>query len=162
KVMKSALWKLTRRHDRRGAVIVVLAVALIAVFACTALCIDIGWTTVTKSELQNAADSAAAAGAAQLQAYYGNYSVAAQGQRSSIIATAKQAASTYASRYAGYNSAGGVSSLTLPAGDIVFGFTDANGNFSSGGTNFPNTVQVITRRDSTANSSLSLFFAPAI
>ncbi len=147
---------------RRGAVIVLLALLLIGVFACTALCIDVGWMTATKSSLQNAADSAAAAGAAQLQTHYGSYSIAPQAVQTSITAAATVSASTYSTLYASYNGAGEVGSLALPASDIVYGFTDANGHFAANAGGFPNTVQVTTRRDSSANTSLSLFFAPVI
>lgn len=148
--------------SRRGAVIVLLALLLVGVFACTALCIDFGWAAVTKSELQNAADSAAAAGAAQLQAKYGPYRSAAPTEKGTIALAAKTDATTFSTRFAGYNSAGGVASLALPASDIQFGFTDGSGAFQANVTGFPNTVQVTTRRDGAANTPLALFFAPVL
>lgn len=155
-------FRTTSPPARRGAVIVLLALLLVGVFACTALCIDFGWAAVTKSELQNAADSAAAAGASQLQAKYGSYQSATPSGKTAITLAAKSTATTYSTRYAGYNSAGGVANLALPAGDIQFGFTDASGTFQANQAAYPNTVQVTTRRDSTANAPLSLFFAPVL
>lgn len=152
----------TSQAPRRGAVIVLLALLLIGVFACTALCIDFGWAAVTKSELQNAADSAAAAGAAQLQTQYSAYRAATASNKTSIVLAAKTNAATYSTRFAGYNGAGGVSSLALPGSDIQFGFLDGNGSFQANATGFPNTVQVTTRRDRTANAPLALFFAPVL
>lgn len=150
------------RPARHGTVVVMLALMLVVVFACTALCIDIGWTTTTKSELQNAADSASAAGAAQLQSRYATYLVTPVAQKAGVIASAQGSAATFSTRFAGFNGAGGVNSLLLPGGDIRFGFTDASGNLSLGGSAYPNTVQVTTRRDEAANTPLALFFAPML
>lgn len=151
----------TDRHDakRRGAIVVVVVLLLIPLLAFMAFCVDIGWITVTKSELQNAADSSAAAGARQLMDNYGAYSLPAQPNRAALIDGAKQAASTYSRRFGGYNAAGGVTSLTILPEDIRFGFTDANGVFQAGASGYPNTVQVLARRDASANGALPLFFA---
>lgn len=139
-----------------------LALMLIAVFACTALCIDIGWAALTKSELQNAADSSAAAGAAQLVGNFSKYSIPNQSNSANLIASAQESASIYSTRFAGYNDAGGVNSLSLPSGDISFGFVDAAGTYHADYAGYPNTVQVTVRRDSTANTPLSLFVAPVL
>ncbi len=146
---------------RRGAVAVLVAVLMIPMLAFVAFCVDIGWMTTTKSELQNATDSAAAAGARQLVDNYGTYSAASSSQRQTLVASAKSAASTYSTQFGGYNNAGGVASLRVLAGDIQFGFTDASGNYESSATyaGYPNTVQVVGRRDVSANGRLPLFFA---
>ena len=146
---------------RRGAVAVAVALLLIPLLAFVAFCVDIGWMTTTKSELQNAADSSAAAGVRQLADNYGSYSLF---NRSSLITSAEQNASTYCKRFGGYNDAGNVASLQVLSGDIQFGFTDANGNYQSSAaySGYPNTVQVVTRRDASANSRLPLFFASVL
>jgi len=145
--------------NRQGAVIVLVAVLLIAILACTSLCIDIGWASLSKSELQNAADSSSAAGAAQLMTNYGAYMSPSQSNPNGLISSAEASATTYCVQYAGYNKSGDVSSLKLLSSDIQFGFTDATGNFQSNSSSYPNTVQVLLRRDSTANTPLPLFFA---
>ena len=149
---------------RRGAVAVLVAVLMIPMLAFVAFCVDIGWMTTTKSELQNATDSAAAAGARQLVDNYGAYSVASQSKRQSLLTSAKSAASTYSTQFGGHNKAGGVASLQVLPGDIQFGFTDASGNYASSATSagYPNTVQVVMRRDASANGRLPLFFAPVL
>lgn len=147
---------------RRGAVIVMVALMLIVLFACTALCIDIGWATLAKSELQNAADSAAAAGAVQLQAKYGPYLSATSATQTSLSSTARTMATADSTRFASYHGAGGVPSLALPSGDVQFGFTNASGSFAANAAGYPNTVQVVTRRDQTANSPLAFFFGPVL
>lgn len=146
---------------RRGAVAVLVAVLMIPMLAFVAFCVDIGWMTTTKSELQNATDSAAVAGARQLVDNYGAYSAASSSKRQTLVADAKSAASTYSTQFGGYNNAGGVASLQVLAGDIQFGFTDASGNFESSATHagYPNTVQVVGRRDASANGRLPLHFA---
>ena len=148
-------------NKRRGAVAVLVAVLMIPMLAFVAFCVDIGWMTTTKSELQNAADSAAAAGARQLVDNYGAYSAASSSKRQTLVASAKSAASTYSTQFGGYNSAGGVAALQVLPGDIQFGFTDANGNYASSASyaGYPNTVQVVARRDASANGRLPLFFA---
>ena len=148
-------------RERRGAIVVLLALLLIVLFACTAFCVDIGWMTVTKSQLQNAADSAAA-GARQLVDNYGAYSLPTQKNPQKLIDSAKRSANSYSTTYGTYNGAGDVKSLKLRPEDIQTGFTDANGNFNAASTGYPNTVRVVARRDSSANRRLPLFFAPAI
>jgi Flp pilus assembly protein TadG len=149
------------RSSRRGAVAVLVAALLIPILAFVALSVDIGWITLTRDELQSAADSAAAAAAQQLMSGSVQYSIpgATQG---SILSTAETAATTYATQYSGFNAAGGVSSLSLNNADIQFGFTSANGTYSAGASGFPNTVKVVMRRDGSANGNLGLFFAPLL
>ena len=90
------------------------------------------------------------------------YSLPGQTLQSTILITAETSAKTYAKNFASYNTAGGVSSLTLEDADIQFGFTDASNKYTPAPTytGFPNTVKVTMRLDSSANGSLKLFFAP--
>jgi Flp pilus assembly protein TadG len=158
------------RSRRRGAVTPLMAVLIIPLLAMMAFAIDLGWIDVTQSDLQNAADAAALAGAEQLISDSNNlngyvqYSLAGQMQQSSILSTAETNARQAAKNYASYNSAGGVSSLVLNDSDIEFGFTDAQGNYTAAPpySGFPNTVKVTLRRDGQANGPLGLFFAPVI
>ena len=149
------------KRSRRGAVVVLVALLLIPILAFVALSVDIGWIALAKSELQSAADSAATAGAQQLMSGAVQYNIPGASQ-GTILSTAKTSASTYAKQYSGFNAAGGVGSLALNNPDIQFGFTDASGNYSPGGSGFPNTVKVVVRRDGSANGPLGLFFAPLL
>jgi hypothetical protein len=64
-----------------------------------------------------------------------------------------------AERFSALNKAGNVN-ITLLDRDVTFGFTDAQGNYTSPYlAGFPNTIQVIVRRDGVANGPLGLFFA---
>ena len=90
------------------------------------------------------------------------YSLPGQTLQSTILSTAETSAKTYAKNFASYNTAGGVSSLTLKDADIEFGFTDASNKYTPAPTytGYPNTVKVTMRLDSSDNGSLKLFFAP--
>src|ERR1022692_817699 len=55
------LWKDTRKI-RRGAIVPMVAMSLVAMLGLVALAIDIGMLAVAKTQAQNAADSAAMAG----------------------------------------------------------------------------------------------------
>src|SRR5207244_2287140 len=80
--------------------------------------------------------------------------------RSGAVTLATNTAKTYAT----YNNAGGVN-MTLLDADIECGYTSSAGaytSYASNSTNYPNTVKVTARRDTTANNPLSLFFAPVL
>ncbi len=127
-----------------------------------AFALDIAWIVQSRSDLQSAADAAALAGAEQLMNGFVQYNLPGQTLKSTILSTAETSAKTYAKNFASYNTAGGVSSLTLKDADIEFGFTDASNNYTPAPTytGFPNTIKVTMRLDSSANGSLKLFFAP--
>jgi Flp pilus assembly protein TadG len=157
---------------RRGAIAVLVAVLLIPLLAMMAFSVDIGYILVVKSDLQNAADSAALAGAEQLQNLYVLYTLPGQTQQSQIMtkATTNTGASDcptfVAEQFAHYNIAGRVA-INVPDSDVVMGYTDVNGNYSATlNGHFPNTIDVTTRRQgdpgSPTNGSLQLFFAPVL
>jgi Flp pilus assembly protein TadG len=150
------------RLKRRGSVITLVALLLVPFMGMVAFSLDIAWIVQSRSDLQSAADSAALAGAEQLTNGFVQYSLPGQTLLSTILSTAETNAKTYAKNFAGYNTAGGVSSLTLNNADIQFGFTDASNNFTPAPaySGFPNTVKVTMRLDSNANGQLRLFFAP--
>jgi Flp pilus assembly protein TadG len=142
-----------------------------------AFAVDIGWIVLAQSDLQNAADAAALAGAQQLigqeqlNVSTGRYSMSngyadyyAPGQsptnQATILSTALAAAKASATKFASYHSAGNVSSLVLSDSDIEFGFTDSTGAYTSAYAGYPNTVKVVLRLDPQANGSLRLFFGP--
>lgn len=130
-----------------------------------ALSIDMGYIVVVRGQLQNTADAAALAGVSVLQ----QSQVMTAGNAINISASqnaAIAAARAKARQFSALNTAGGVS-VTIPANsDIVVGYQSTPGGSitptSPPDLNFPNVVQVTVRRDSTANTPLSLFFAPAI
>src|SRR5207253_8247167 len=154
----------TNTHRRRGAMIPLFAVLLIPLLAMLAFSIDAGWMVLTRTDLQNTADAAALAGAERLQEMWVQYYSPGQPAQATILTDAltnsgPDSPMGTAEKFAVLNKAGGVN-ITLLDRDVTFGFTDAQGNYTSpylGG--FPNTIQVIVRRDGVANGPLGLFFA---
>lgn len=56
------------KHGRRGNILVLSAAVLVSVIAFTAFTVDIGYITLTKAQLQSAADAASLSAAMELQA----------------------------------------------------------------------------------------------
>jgi Flp pilus assembly protein TadG len=152
------------RHatSRRGAVAPLIAFMVVPFVGMVAFALDIAWIVQSRSDLQSAADAAALAGAEQLMNGFVQYNLPGQTLKSTILSTAETSAKTYAKNFASYNTAGGVSSLTLNDADIEFGFTDASNNYTPAPTytGYPNTIKVTMRLDSSANGPLKLFFSP--
>ncbi len=154
---------------RRGAVIPLFAILLIPLMGMLAFSIDIGYIALVRTDLQTAADAAALAGAEKLQALYVQYTSPGQLNQNTILTTATTntpgSPMNTAEKFASYNKAGNVS-ITVRDQDVTFSFMDSNGNFQqnywanglTGG--FPNSITVITRRDSVQNTPVSLFFGP--
>jgi Flp pilus assembly protein TadG len=153
-----------RNHNivRNGAVVPLFALLLVPLMGMLAFSIDAGYMALAKADLQNAADAAALAGAEKLQDLWVQYYSPGQTSQSSIRTTAitnsgSNSPMATAEAFAGYNRAGNVY-LTVPDADVTFGYLDNQGNFTSPYSGFPNTIQVIVRRDNTANNPLQLFF----
>ena len=157
----------SHRFAKRVGAITPLAALLCAfLLGMVAFAVDTSWIVLTRSELQNAADSAALAGAGQLMTGYVQYNLPNQtsGQKTALINSAITKAKAAATQYAAYHTAGGVANLALNDADIQVGLLDATGTFtpSAGSGPYPNTVRVLMRRDGQANQSLRLFFAPVL
>jgi Flp pilus assembly protein TadG len=154
------------RQQRRGTIAPLAAILSVFIVAMVAFSVDTSWIVLTRSELQNAADSAALAGAGQLMDGYVLYNLPNQtaSTKVTIINSAISSAQVAAKQYAGYNAAGGVTNLVLNDADIQVGFLDQSGKFTASNSNgpYPNTVKVLMRRDAKANQSLRLFFAPVL
>jgi Flp pilus assembly protein TadG len=154
---------------RAGAIVPLAAIMLVVLLAFVALGVDLGYIAAVESQLQNAADSAALAGASQLldPGFL-------QGMPNQAAAThsAMDNARAQAQLFAQDNSGGGVPLSLDPnngnnaSGDIVVGYIANPSNrtsplIPSGANtgNIPNSVQVLVHRDNVRNGSLSLFFA---
>jgi hypothetical protein len=170
------LWN--RGRARPGALAPLAAVLMVPVLGMCAYSIDAGYIVLVQSDLQNTADAAALAGAEQLQELYVKFTLPGltPDQQQSILTAATTSVApsgTYgttnyvpgsptwtAQYFASQNKAGGVY-ISVPDSDVAFGYTDANGNYTGyDGTTFPNTITVVTRRDTTANNPIDLFFGP--
>jgi Flp pilus assembly protein TadG len=133
-----------RPNKRRGAVIVLAAIFMVVMLGMIAFAIDCGMIVLVRSQLQNAADAGAMAGADAL----GNGSSAAQA-----------AAQTFAQS----NTVAGTSVSVVPAQDIELGtwdkvaltFTPLSGAAQSNA----NAVRVTCRVSQARGNALNFFFA---
>ncbi len=150
---------------RRAAIIPMAAILMTMMVGMLAFSIDIGYICAVEAELQNAADAAALAGAQQMQSPFVSYYSPGQTQQQQIflqVTTDTSSASSpipTAQQFAAANRAGGVN-IQVPTSDISFSYYDGTNPFvaASYPNYFPNTITVTTRRDTTANGSLGLFF----
>jgi hypothetical protein len=154
-------------NARRGSAVVPLTALLATVLiGMVAFSVDVGYIAVARNELQNAADSAALAGAARLTGLEANVG----GVAGRSYYAGDNEARREARRFAGLNSAGGVSAYldanlgNDPAGDIVLGYCDPNSTSSPIRTDLLpyNSVQVRVYRNATHGGPLELFFGRAL
>lgn len=132
------------RHQRRGAMVVMIAVMLVAFLVTLALSIDIAYMQLTRTQLRTATDAAARAGAEALS-------------REQDVDEARKAAKRAAAR----NSVAG-EGLKLKNRDIIFGSSkmqvDGSWKFTKNAEPI-NAVRVLGRRTENSKSgSVSLFF----
>src|SRR5947199_9742510 len=107
------------RPARRGAVAPLLALLLIPVLGMIAFTVDVGYMIVVRTELQNAADAAAMAGAEQLMTPYATYYTPGQttANQQSAYDTAVSMAKATAKAVSALNTAGGVA-IKLQDADV--------------------------------------------
>lgn len=163
-----------RPQDRRGAIAPLTALLLVFLLAMVAFAVDLAWVVEVRTELQNAADASALAGANELMEPYVRWQLPNQtsDSKQTILNLAMASARTTAKNYAKYNRAGNVAALTLRDEDIQFGFTDGAGNYQALGSptqtngslppGYPNTIRITLRRDKLANGALPLFFGAVL
>jgi hypothetical protein len=150
---------------RRGAIAPMTVLLLLPLAGMLAFSVDVGYMVLVQTELQNAADAAALAGAERLQELYVQFYMPGQTQQAQIYNKAVNNTGTTdcpkytAKKYSNYNKAGNVA-ITVLDGDISFSYRDGSSTIQAPAypDRFPNTITVLARRDGTANTSLSLFF----
>lgn len=156
-----------RSQDRRGNIIVLSAVAMVAMLGFVAFTVDVGFMTQTKAQMQTAADGSALAAALEMPQGWGS----GKTLTSSQVATAgKSAAQTVASLHRVGEQAAAYMDTTR---DVRFGqrTTSAQGAWvETWGTSPYNMVEVTIHRDqplagdvaTRADQQLPLFFAKAM
>lgn len=134
---------------QRGAVIVLVVIALAAMLLMAALALDGGHMLVNKTRLQNAVDAAALSGAKTLQQVMGSGNAATQTQTSALNTLRLNAdAAGNAELASAVNAAGGVGAFA-----VVELASSVEGPFA-----FPGPVDARFVRVTVANYSLSRFF----
>jgi Flp pilus assembly protein TadG len=151
------------RSRRRGGVLVLSTVVLVVALAFTALVVDLSYISLTRTELQNASDAAALAGALEL----GEQTSASEVADAAARANALQAAVSVASE----NHGGDRESVYVDATRDVrcgrYRYDPDTGKFVTEWNLAPyNIVEVTARRDqqgsSVGDGPLDLFFAPLL
>src|SRR3984893_3942288 len=149
------------RSKRRGAIVVLIAFSLLMIFAFVAFTVDVGWLTVTKTQLQNAGDAAALGSAMNLIQGFGP---GATMNQTTVTAYAQTVAVTVSAA----NRAGDMSSVFCNGTrDVQLGQYQWNGtgwSMNWGVTPF-NMSRVTLHRDQAGTGgdrSLPLFFAPVL
>lgn len=143
---------------QKGITLVFLAIVITVLLGFVALAIDVGHLMATRNELQNVADSAALAGAGHLGSVYKELSYSEQQghefTRSEIVNVIQKVAEK--------NKASGVviSIREDPNdNDIIIGLWDSGNSTVNPTLTTPDAVYVKARRDGSANSPISTFFA---
>lgn len=150
-----------RRHTRRGAMVVIIAAALLMIFAFVAFTVDVGWMTVTKTQLQNTADGSALGSAMNLIQGFGPGATQTTAQ---ITTTAENAGVAVAAA----NRAGDINSVYCNGTrDVQLGQYQWNGNAwtMNWGVTPYNMSRVTLHRDIAGTGGdrpLPLFFAPVL
>ena len=148
-------------RSRNGNILVLAAFFMIAMMGFTAFVVDVGYITLTKAQLQNAADSGALGAALELPDGIGGGAL----KTSSEVDTASR---DVAVDMAGSHAGGGLAAVSADAQqDVRVGHVEWNAESGSWvktwGTAPYNLVEVALHRDGdNADGPLDLFFAPVI
>jgi hypothetical protein len=138
---------------------------MIMTMACVAFCVDLGYLSVARTELQRSADAAAMAAAWELvdeELLQGTPSL------DNGIDQAREKAQQYAAqnRVCSRQPSVDANAGNDPDGDIVIGtvwnLSDHSEPISFGDPTDYNVVQVRVRRDSVSNGNVPFFFAPVL
>ncbi|MCA9036809.1 MAG: hypothetical protein KDA91_16860 [Planctomycetaceae bacterium] len=149
--------KINQPPKREGSILVMAAVVMAIVMAFAAFTVDLGMITVTKGQLQNAADSAAHATAKELLRAFGPSATLTP-------AEAETAARARAVEMVGRFRSGDVqSTIAVDTRDVRFGnrsWDEANQEWlMQWGVQPYNMVEVTARRTAATNSALPMTFA---
>ncbi len=156
------------QRRRRGAVLVLAAALMVVLFAFVAFTVDVGYITLTRTQLQAAADSAALGAALELRQGLGP---APQLEQQAVVVEARNAAQELAALH---QAADRESVYLEPTRDVQFGrcqYDPETGRWvASWGVPPFNAVRVTLHRDverpegspPVGDEPLRLFFAPVI
>ncbi len=136
-----------RLLNQRGVTALMVAVMMLGFLGLAALAVDVGFTLVTRNQLQNVSDAASLAATRTLGAIYEPMSYTEQQSYVCDPATIIPVAQTVALE----NPAAG-KTITVNDADIIIGEWNANTRVLTPTLNQPNAVRVTARRDSTAMS----------
>ena len=140
--------------NEKGGVVLLVGLFLVVFCAVAAFALDIGFFTLTKSELQRVADAAALAGTRKLGLIYESMTPAEQKVYEcypyDIIAVSQATA---------YANTAGTKHIEVAEDDIQVGIWDRKTNTFTPELTKPNAVRVIARRDNKSNGPIPTTFA---
>lgn len=154
------------KNDERGAIVLLMAVALVALIGVASLAIDIGSALVTKAELQNVADASSLAATRQLGLIY--KVVANQNNKTDfntyVLDNSQiEVINRKADDFAEANKAAGVSIELLDADVQRLSYDEAKGAFVPSQNDVGvRSIRVAGRRDDTINEAVSTTLARVI
>jgi hypothetical protein len=153
-----AIKKMLRREalkDKKGVTLVIVALMIFVIVGIVALAIDVGHLMATRNELQNVADAAALAGAGYLGSVYKDLPYSEQQNKTFT----KEEVAAVVNQVAQKNKASG-ENISILYEDIIIGRWDPDDRKVSPETLVaPDAVYVKARRDESANSGITTFFA---
>lgn len=148
--------------EQRGVAGMTVAISLTALIGMAAITLDIGRAFVTRSELQNIADSSALAAAGRLGFVYQDIATANNNlPTSDVMLSGSQEGeiTLVADSMANVHSAGGHSFITLATNDMTIGRFDIPSETVTAGVTNADAVSIRVRRDGTQNGPLATTFA---
>lgn len=145
--------------NKRGSVLVLFAVSVTMIFVITAIVLDLGYIALTKSELQNAADSAALAGVLEL---IDEDAITRTFDQSDDVVDARDVSQSYSlyNKAASKNVALDRNDINAEDGGIVVGYIDdpvsLDSAFETANLSRYNSVKVTAKRAPEINGMLDL------
>lgn len=147
-----------RVRCERGATAIMIALLLGIFVALVALVIDVGYGLIVEQQLQNVSDAAALHATRQLGLYYEALSDY-EAQQNFVLSAEQAAAIRNAAIAAAADNEAGGQSIALDPTDIRIGVWDNDTKTLTETNTKPTAVEVLSRRDTTANGPISTFFA---
>ena len=155
--MKKPIRSIKQLLNQRGVTALIVAVMMVVFLGLAALAVDVGFTLVTRNQLQNVSDAGSLAATRKLGSIYEGKTYTEQQiyvcNPDDIVPVAQEVAHENAA--AGKN-------ITVNSADVTIGRWHASTRFLEPTLNQPDAVRVIGRRDSSAMSlegPITTFFA---
>jgi hypothetical protein len=148
----------TRRNRRAGNVLILALFLMVAMLACVAFSVDLGYLYVTRAQLQRSADSAALAAAWEL---VDDDALAGYTNSSALDTSARSRASQYAALNLVLNGSPALADEDITTGYIADPSDPLSPQLLGSGYTL-NSVRVRVRRTADQNGEAPLFFARAL
>lgn len=148
--------------DQRGVTGMTFAISLSTILGMAAITIDLGRAFVTRSELQNIADSSALAAAGKLGLVYQDIATSNGNLATSDVTLSgseKGSITSVANSMANLHNAGGKSNIGLASSDMAVGTFNPSTETVTPNLTSPDSSTIRVRRDATSNGPLTTIFA---